>query len=99
VVLTLQNYQENIAESHGLAMLAFTAKWCSSCKAMYPIMERADWLRIYLVDAEEEEKLVQQFGVQSLPTFILFRDGCIISELRGKVKSELFLAWARGDNP
>lgn len=70
-------YEEMIDE--GLVLLDFWAEWCGPCTAMEPVIqELADEhpaLTVAKIDADGNEQAIDEFGVQSIPTFILLMDG------------------------
>jgi thioredoxin 1 len=77
-VIDKATFDEKVKE--GIAVIDFFAEWCGPCKAMGPIFsEVADELKdkAYLakVDVDQSADLAQQFGVQSIPTIIFFKDG------------------------
>ena len=58
----------------------FWAEWCGPCHAVAPVLdriveERGDELKLVKVNIDEEQELAQRYGVASIPTMILFRDG------------------------
>ena len=60
-------------------ILYFTADWCNPCKKTRPIVEELNREQteagFQFIDADSEIELVKQFGILSIPTFILFKDG------------------------
>ena len=62
----------------GLTLIDFTAAWCGPCRQLAPILEAvaaAKQVRVVEVDVDHEQLLAQQFGVRSMPTVVLWRDG------------------------
>jgi thioredoxin 1 len=58
----------------------FWAEWCGPCRAVSPILEqiaeeRADELRVVKVNIDEEPELQQRYGILSIPTILLFKEG------------------------
>ena len=86
------NFNETI--SSGLVLVDFYADWCGPCKMIAPVLEqiageRAD-LKIVKLNVDEESQVAQKFGVMSIPTLILFKDGTQIAQTLGfKPKDQL----------
>ncbi|MCD9022216.1 thioredoxin [Cohnella silvisoli] len=86
VVVTKDNFAENVAQ--GVSLLDFWAPWCGPCKMQLPIVEElSEELKgtatIAKVNVDEEPELASQFGVMSIPTLILFKDGQPVDKLVG----------------
>lgn len=77
-----QNYDELVSE--GIVLVDFYAEWCGPCKMLGPALEalaneRAD-VKIIKVNIDEQEELTQRFGIMSVPTLLLYKDGVNISQ-------------------
>ncbi|TJY41860.1 thioredoxin [Cohnella pontilimi] len=86
VAVTKENFNETV--SQGVSLLDFWAPWCGPCKMQLPIVEElAEELKgqatIAKVNVDEEPELASQFGVMSIPTLILFKDGQPIDKMVG----------------
>lgn len=78
-VLKLKNKDFDAAIQSGFALVDFYADWCGPCKMMSPIVdeiadERTD-VTVAKVNVDESSKLASRFGVVSIPTLIIFKDG------------------------
>lgn len=76
------------------SVLYFTADWCNPCKKVRPIIEELNREQIiakfFMIDADIENEMVSDFGVKSVPTFVLIRDNKEVSRTTGaKTKEEL----------
>ncbi|RED57985.1 thioredoxin [Cohnella lupini] len=91
VAITKDNFTENVAQ--GVSLLDFWAPWCGPCKIQLPIVEElSEELKgsatIAKVNVDEEPELASQFGVMSIPTLILFKDGQPVDKLVGLQSKE-----------
>lgn len=88
-------YQKEISE--GTAILYFTASWCGPCKMLKPVLEELSGeqkgLKIAKVDVDENQDLAGSFGIMSVPTLILFKNGERVSERYGFAPKELIADW------
>ncbi|MDG0794436.1 thioredoxin [Cohnella ginsengisoli] len=86
VVVTKDNFNETVSE--GVSLLDFWAPWCGPCKMQLPIVEELSselqgTATIAKVNVDEQPELASQFGVMSIPTLILFKDGQPVDKLVG----------------
>ena len=84
--LNKDNFDQSI--SSGVALVDFWAEWCGPCKMQLPIIEEfsgeMEWkATVGKVNVDEELELAQSFGIQSIPTLILFKDGKPVKKLVG----------------
>ena len=74
--------------SHGLALVDFGAAWCPPCKTLKPILveigaEYKERVAVLEVDCDESPETAAKYGVKSMPTVMLFRDGEAVEKLVG----------------
>jgi thioredoxin 1 len=77
---TETTFEQEVIQSDKPVIVDFWAEWCGPCHAVTPILERIvderpDELKLVKVNIDEEPALAQRFGVASIPTMILFKDG------------------------
>ena len=86
---------KDVISGDQLVLVDFFATWCQPCKMMHPILEQVkevlgDRIRIIKVDVDKYRVTANQYGVQSVPTLMLFRQGEVLWRTSGIVqKSEL----------
>ena len=85
----------DVINSGQLVLVDFFATWCQPCKMMHPILEQVkkvlgDRIRIIKVDVDKFGVTASQYGIQSVPTLMLFRQGEVLWRTSGVMqKSEL----------
>ena len=67
------NCEEEVAT--GLVLVDFYADWCGPCKMMGEILEGLEDINVLKVNTDEHTELALNFGIMSIPTLILFKDG------------------------
>jgi len=78
--VTEQTFEDEVLKSEKPVIVDFWAEWCGPCHAVAPVLdriieERPDQLKLVKVNIDEEQGLAQRFGIASIPTMVLFRDG------------------------
>jgi len=78
--VTEQSFEVEVLQSEKPVIVDFWAEWCGPCHAVAPVLdrivdERDGDLKLVKVNIDEQPALSQRYGVQSIPTMILFRDG------------------------
>ena len=84
--LTENNFEEKIAS--GVVLVDFFATWCGPCKMLAPVIdeigaESDGSYAVYKVDIDECEDIAMDFGIMSVPTMIIFKDGAEAERLIG----------------
>jgi thioredoxin len=87
------SFQEMLSGSDVPVLVDFYATWCGPCQMMANILEQVngqmkDRLRIVKVDTDKYPALASQYGVQALPTLVLFKQGQAIDKIEGVLPSE-----------
>ncbi len=102
--VTDSTFTAEVLESEQPVLVDFTADWCPPCRVMHPILDEIDAsrddLRIVSVDVDTEKETAARYGVMSMPTFMLFRNGAPVQTIVGarprkRLESELEQALAQ----
>ena len=88
VELTDQNFDQEIASSQTPVLVDFWAEWCMPCKMLGPVIEElageyAGRLKVCKADVEAARQTAIRFGIEHIPTVILFKDGQPAGIFRG----------------
>ncbi len=86
ITLTTGNFVEETAK--GVVMVDFWATWCMPCKAMAPVIEEIasqtkGKVKVGKVDIDANGRLANQYGIQAIPTIMIFKDGQPVETLVG----------------
>ena len=88
VDLDLSNFDQEVSKDK-LTLVDFWAEWCGPCKSMHPIFSRLakkyNHIIFARVNVDNNQNIAMRFGVQSIPTFIMFRNGKPIDKMIGAV--------------
>jgi thioredoxin 1 len=78
--VTEATFEQEVLQSETPVIVDFWAEWCGPCHAVAPVLakiaeERKDEVKLVMVNIDEEQGLSIRYGVMSIPTIILFREG------------------------
>ena len=89
------SFEADVLQSEKPALVDFWAEWCGPCKMIAPILdeaatEYADRMAVVKLNVDENPNVAQKFGIRSIPTLILFKDGAVQAQKLGAMsKSQL----------
>ena len=80
ITLTEANFESEVLKSDKPVLVDFWAEWCGPCKMLSPTIaqiaeENADKIKVGKVNVDDEGELAQKYGIVSIPTVILFKNG------------------------
>jgi len=85
-----------LLDSNKLFVVDFWATWCGPCRVISPVFERLaeqkehnEKMDFYSVDVDQHSDIAKEVGIRAMPTFIVFKDGKQLDELRGALSPEL----------
>ncbi|MGI9247775.1 MAG: thioredoxin TrxA [Woeseiaceae bacterium] len=88
-------FEADVLQNDKAVLLDFWAEWCGPCKMIAPLLEEvavshADKLAVVKLNVDENPNTAQKFGIRSIPTLILFKDGAVQAQKMGAMpKSQL----------
>ena len=94
ITITAENFETEVLQSTQTVLLDFWAEWCGPCKMLSPIVDdiaadRTD-IRVGKVNVDEQMELAQKFGIQSIPTLVVMKNGEVAAASVGyKPRSEI----------
>jgi len=88
-----ENFKKEVLESDRKVIVDFWATWCNPCKMMHPVLEELDKdiggkIKIGKINIDNDPELAAKFGVMSIPTFIVFKNGNVINSSVGMQTKE-----------
>lgn len=90
-----ENFKEEIKE--GTVLVDFYATWCGPCKMMHPVIDQIEKenenLKVIKIDVDQHEDLAREYGVMSIPTILLMKNGEIKEKNIGFTPKETLTKW------
>jgi thioredoxin 1 len=95
VTVAADNFDHEVKKSDLPVMVDFWAEWCGPCRMVAPTLEQLaeemdGKVRIAKLNVDHNQELAYQYGVQSIPTFILFKGGQVADRMMGAVPKAAF---------
>lgn len=79
IEITTENFENEVLNSDKPVLIDFWAAWCGPCRMLSPVVdeiaEENDNVKVGKVNVDEQLELAAQFGIQSIPTLLFFKDG------------------------
>ncbi|MBP8599104.1 MAG: thioredoxin [Selenomonas sp.] len=91
-VITKENFQSEVLDAQGTVLIDFWADWCGPCRMLSPIVDevaaqRSD-VKVGKIDIDAQPELANQYGVMSIPTLLVFKNGQKVGESVGLIPKE-----------
>ena len=89
------NFQNEVMNTDETVLLDFWASWCAPCRMVVPIIEeianeRAD-IKVGKINVDEQPELASEFGIMSIPTLVVMKNGKIVLQVSGARPKEAIL--------
>ena len=86
--LSDENFKQNVLDKKGVVVVDFFATWCGPCRMLSPVLEQVQEemegkITIVKLDVDEGENTAKQYGIMSVPSMVVFKDGEEIDRLVG----------------
>ncbi len=88
IILTEQNFRQEVLNSEKPVLVDFWATWCGPCKMLAPTIsqiadEQEGIVKVGKVDIDQQPQLAAQYGISSIPTLIVFKNGKVAASSVG----------------
>ncbi len=94
--VTKETFKEEVINSGKAVLIDFYADWCGPCKMLSPVIEQIakerDDIKVVKIDVDKETDLARQFGIMSIPTVMVIKDGKVKNTSLGFKSKEAILA-------
>ncbi|MBM4161780.1 MAG: thioredoxin [Ignavibacteria bacterium] len=90
VEVTDSNFKNEVLDAKTPVLVDFWAEWCGPCKMIAPIVEELakeyeGKLKVGKVDVDNNQQVSMQFGIRSIPTLLIFKNGRVVDQIVGAV--------------
>jgi len=97
IILTADNFEEEVLKSDKPVLVDFWATWCGPCRMLAPVIaqiaeEREGEIKVGKIDVDEEPELAAQFGIASIPTLKVFKNGQVVNSSVGVIPKPMIEA-------
>lgn len=96
--LNYNNFEDEILNADSPVLVEFFAKWCNTCNKMQPTIKEiknSKSFKVCKVNIDEQKELATRYGIMSVPTLVIFKDGEILQKTTGIRSKKEILAMLR----
>ena len=92
-VLTAEGWEKDVIQAEGPVLVDLWAAWCPPCRKMGPVIDElarvsGDKVTVGKLDVDQHPAVAERYGVRSIPTLLLFRDGKVVDRRVGAMPLE-----------
>lgn len=97
IILTQANFEEEVLKSDKPVLVDFWATWCGPCRMIAPVIaeiaeEKAGEIKVGKIDVDEEPELAARYGIASIPTLKVFKNGQVVQSSVGAIPKPMIEA-------
>lgn len=95
--ITDNNFNKNVLEQNKVIVVDFWAQWCGPCRKLMPLLEQIqnefiEEIKIYKIDADKNINSAKEYGISSLPSVLIFKDGEVKEIMAGMMQKSAIVS-------